>query len=163
MANKKARTLKQDALVESLVPDPANVPGTKLLVGFLGRSTRAGYWRVYLTPMLNSYVELSEEDVVHSQQMADDEINMGTTALWIKKDAELQYTRTEPLTAQAQFLQGAITTGFLEKTGVEGITRARDVLGVHKGPFGSQCVCFTIPGVCATWDAVCSLVWFCSP
>ena len=59
-----AKELKQDSLVEKSVPNPTQVPNVRVLRGFLGQASRPGYWRLYLTPQLNEYVELSENDIV---------------------------------------------------------------------------------------------------
>ena len=63
----KTKRLKQDALVERLIPDPANPEPTTQLSGWLGTGTKEGTWRLYLTPQLDEYVQFSEADVVHSQ------------------------------------------------------------------------------------------------
>src|SRR5207237_6594412 len=95
--------LKQDALVEKLVADPSKTTDVQVLVGFLGRSSEAGNWRLYLTPQLDSYVEFSAEDVIHTQSLATEQSPLGGTMVWLRRDATLQYTLIGTLQAQVAF------------------------------------------------------------
>src|SRR6266481_4209130 len=48
MADKKYKSeLKQDPLVDKSRPDPSDPPSVELC-GFLGKSDKQGYWRLYL-------------------------------------------------------------------------------------------------------------------
>src|ERR1700736_1812143 len=81
--------LRQDELIEKLVPDPATPPDVILLAGLLGRSDRTGYVRLYLTPLLNEYVEISEKDVLHHQKIPPALNPLGGTLVWIRREANL--------------------------------------------------------------------------
>ena len=83
------------------------------MVGFLGKSARAGYWRLYLTQKLNDYIEFHEDDVVHSQSLATERNPLGGTVIWVKRDAKLLRTRTTTVQAQAEFFRGDIMSRFL--------------------------------------------------
>jgi hypothetical protein len=107
------KDLKQDEVIARLVPDPADPPHVIRLAGYLGKSARRGFWRLYLTLELSDYVEVAEDDIVHSQALASQEHPLGGTAVWIRSDATLQHVRTESRQAQAEFLQGDITGAFL--------------------------------------------------
>ncbi len=109
------KSLNEDELVKKLVPDPSQVPSVRCLAGFMGSSTKAGYKRLYLTPELNEYVEFRTEDVVHTQSVATDRNPLGGSVVWLKRDAEIQHTRTESRDVKAEFLQGDITTAFLAR------------------------------------------------
>ncbi len=115
--------LRQDSLIEQMVPDPARLPavGGQTIRGFLGRSSRDGYWRLYQTPQLDDYLEFSEEDVIHTQPLPTDREPLGGTMVWLSADAKVQRTRTTTQSAQADFLQGDIASAFLGSTGVEGL------------------------------------------
>jgi hypothetical protein len=106
----QANDLREDALVEQLIPDPAQEgPGVLVFTGFLGRSTREGYWRLYLSPSLDRYLEVAASDIIHSQSLANEQNPVGGSALWLKSDATLALqTRTNPQQVQAQFLVGQI-------------------------------------------------------
>lgn len=111
--SRDAPRLEPEALIERLIPDASQVPDVQVLVGFLGKSAREGYWRLYLTIILNEYVEFAEEDVVHSRAFECDESRLGGTMVWIRRGANLQHTRSVSREAQADFLQGAITASAL--------------------------------------------------
>ncbi len=89
MANEKKRggrpNLKQDVLVERLRPNPAEPFDAQILTGFLGRSVRDGYWRVYLSSRLDDYVEVAADDILESAPAAADE-PMAGTIVWVRRD-----------------------------------------------------------------------------
>jgi len=100
--------LDQDELVESLVPDPSDVAELKMLFGWLGRSAREGCWRLYLSPELDHYVEVREDDVLHARRLMETESPTGGTILWARRNAPLREIRTGSVQAQASFLAGDI-------------------------------------------------------
>ena len=104
--------LRQHELVDKLVSDPSQQQSLTVLSGFLGQSQRAGYWRLYLTPTMDEYVEIPEEDIVHSQSLEPSQSALSETMVWVRSGASLQYTRTMSHQIQAEFLKGPITTGF---------------------------------------------------
>jgi hypothetical protein len=111
----RSSKLKPDELIEHLVPNASHIPDVRVLGGFLGKSTREGYWRLYLTPSLNEYVEFAEDDVVHSHTFESDESPLGGTVIWLRREANLQHTRSASREAQADFLQGAIAASALRR------------------------------------------------
>jgi hypothetical protein len=93
------QALVPDQLVDSLVPDPSQPPTpTVSLLGLLGRSAKEGYWRLYFSSKLNRYAEFKEEDVLHSVKAPRAQppfLGMEATRVWLKAEAEVEYTRTE--------------------------------------------------------------------
>jgi hypothetical protein len=108
--------LRQDSLVDRLVPDPARHESFTVLTGFLGKSPRDGYWRLYLTPQLDEYLEFRSGDVKHTEQLPPDLAPLGGSRVWIQKDAPLEHTRVTSRQVQAEFLQGSIASRFLPGT-----------------------------------------------
>jgi hypothetical protein len=107
-------SLEQHPLVEALVPDPSQgPPNATVLRGFLGKSTTEGVWRLYPTPALDEFVEIPEADILHSQQLPDDQ----GTVVWVPKGLQLQYIRTQARQIQADMLSGALATAHLAGTG----------------------------------------------
>lgn len=104
--------LRQDELVDRLMPDPSQPQSLTVLSGFLGQSPQEGHWRLYLTLTLDKYVEIPEEDIVHSQSLGPEQSAVGGTIIWVRSTSPLQYTRITSHQIQAEFLQGAITRGF---------------------------------------------------
>lgn len=106
----------EDGLVEKLVADPGQTPKVQTMSGYLGRSDRPGYWRLYLTPRLDEFVECREEDLVHSERLGAGADPLGTTMVWVNQDATLLHTRSTTGRAQADFLSGAITRDLLSSS-----------------------------------------------
>ena len=113
--------LRQDELIEKLVRLPAPPPDVILLGGLVGNSTRPGHLRLYLTPLLNHYIEFLEDDVLYHQPVPPALNPLGGTLLWVRREANLLHTRTASQQVQAQFLQGSITNKFLPKAGIENL------------------------------------------
>jgi len=108
-----SNNLDPDKLIKNLVNDPSKVPNLKMLSGYLGNSNQDKFWRLYLTPELNEFIEIPEEEVVHYKRLEDDQSPLGGTILWVKNDTTLRYTRAESSDVQAKFLEGEITSSFL--------------------------------------------------
>jgi hypothetical protein len=142
------RELKQDALVEKLVPDPAAPPDTIVLVGFLGKSARAGYWRLYLTSELNDYVECREDDIVNTQSLATELTPLAGTMMWIKPGAELLHTRTTSIQAQAQFFRGEIMNRFLAGSRMRALFGSRRIIPFAGGGSDAPWCITPDPTVC---------------
>jgi hypothetical protein len=116
MANKPndpAKQLKQDPLVDQLMPDPGNPQPTIQLIGWLGKGTDEGLWRLYLTPQLDEYVEFSADSVVHTQPLQKEQSALGGSTVWLKAGTALNHTQVVQRQVQADFLSGGITSGFL--------------------------------------------------
>jgi hypothetical protein len=124
MAQKKAKGPRKyvfDALPEDVVSDPAEVPKVRALAGYLGKSNRSGYLRLYITPELFEYLEFREEDVVRTCPFPPEKAPVGGTMVWVRGDATLLHTRTQSFQAQASFLEGDISAQFLSGMGTAGI------------------------------------------
>ena len=106
--------LRPDRLVEKLVPNPNAYEPTISLSGFVGESSQPGTWRLYLSPELSEFVEFTEQDVVNTEPIPEDQSPLGGTTVWLRAATTLRYTRITSQQVQADFLQGAITSGFME-------------------------------------------------
>jgi hypothetical protein len=107
---KRAGALSEDPLVAELVPDPSIPADAVLLAGFLGRSTEAGVWRLYLTPDLSTYVEVAEDDILHHRSL-EGVTPLGGTALWVRAGTQLKHLSTSRREVQAEFLTGPLAAG----------------------------------------------------
>src|SRR5438445_7994483 len=102
--------LDEHALVKALVPDPSQgPPNATVLQGFLGKSPTNGVWRLYLSSALDEYVEIPEEDILHTQELPDGQ----GTLVWVPKSLNLQHVKTQSQQVQAEFLSGSIAAGRL--------------------------------------------------
>ena len=149
--------LSEDPIVRRLVPDPSQPPPPNVaLEGLLGRSIREGYWRLYFSSGLERYAEFKEEDVLHSEKIPQEQLpfaGLQATKVWVRHDAEVEYTRAESRRVQAEFLQGGLAAG------LSGLARSRAQVLLpqmpgYKGP--------SIEG-CPTFGAICSALDLCPP
>jgi hypothetical protein len=110
------KQLKQDRLVEQLVPDPSDHQPTIQLTGWLGKGAKEGSWRLYLTPQLDQYVQFTDKDVVYTQPAQPERSPLGGTLVWLQAGTVLEHTQVVTRQVQADFLSGAITSGFMTGT-----------------------------------------------
>lgn len=129
----------------------AGADGLTTIVGLPGESDDAGWQRVYLSPDLETYVDVAADDVLHTQAVAGEQGGLGATMVWVRKGARLRYTRTVAADAQSAFLQGPVTERFLPGSApAVGPTRgviAREYCQYYTGDTYFWCesryVCFT--------------------
>lgn len=127
--------LSQDDLIRQLVPDPSEVPDTKVFFGFLGASDRDGYCRLYLTTGLSDYLEIPEDDVLLRKPLQTAENPLGGTALWVRAEATVHVSRRASEDAEAKYLTGEISAKFLQGASASGISVAGS--GTGRAPIKS--------------------------
>ena len=98
--------LRQDEIIEDLISDPTALPDVRVLTGYVGRSPREGYWRLYFTLELNSYVEFPGDAVRCSKSLRTDQNPLGGTTVWIDRDAKLQQVRVAQIRPEDEVLEG---------------------------------------------------------
>jgi hypothetical protein len=107
MTDSDPEGLQQHPLVDALLPDPSQPPPeTRRIVGYLGRSTSSGVWRLYTSPTLNRYVEIPETDILYTQQLPGDR----GTAVWVRRGVKLRYVAVQTGQVEADYLSGPIAT-----------------------------------------------------
>jgi len=109
--------LHQDALVDRLRPSPAD-PAPKVLElrGYLGRDAVEGYWRVYLSSDLRSYLRIAESDIVDLQRRDTPGADLDPSRVIVRAEAEVERVTTGLLENQASFLSGEYTAALPEST-----------------------------------------------
>jgi hypothetical protein len=105
--------LKQDRLVDSLVPEPQSHQPSVMLTGFVGKASGDKMWRLYMSAQMDEYVEFPEAALLHSEAVPERDDPLGGTTVWLRPDTPLQHTRVTSRQVQAGFLQGEITAGYL--------------------------------------------------
>jgi hypothetical protein len=100
--------MKQDPVIDRLVPNPAEVPDVRCYYGLVGNSASKDSWRLYLSPNLTNYIEFSKKDVVHYEPLKSEEKPLGGTLVWLKRDAKVRRIQATPQDAQSSFLQGSV-------------------------------------------------------
>lgn len=105
-----SKNLVEEEFIQKLVPDPSQPPDVGLLTGYLGKSSRPGHSRLYLTLELSSYVDIPDADILHTQSLKNDGNLLGGTLVWVNRDADLKSTTTTGREMQADFLRGSIAS-----------------------------------------------------
>jgi|GEM_PF-2271121 len=115
--------IPQNDLVEALVPDAGNVETYQILYGWIGKSTRKGYIRLYADLDMAAYLEFLESDVQLVKSMQTPENPLDGSTVWLSADAKILETgNTDSDMSADAFLMG----GFSDKmAGYE-----RDATGV---------------------------------
>ena len=96
------------SFVSKLVTDPKQPPNTLLLTGFLGASSEEGYRRLYFDPQLADYVEIPNDAILHEQDVPREQSPLGSSYVWVKRDAELIHGPIGPNRLKAKFLEGRL-------------------------------------------------------
>jgi len=136
---------KEDPLVSNLVPNPAEVPETIVLTGFVGHGAQKDRLRVYVDAELSEYLEVSTSDVLYQQEGPIPQSPLKSSLVWVKASAQVRHVRTRAEKIEAEFLQGNITSTLLRGTDSGGI--GVSTVG-EKGPIGS--IFFTAWNLCCT-------------
>jgi hypothetical protein len=77
----------RDPWVSRVVDDPSNPPDAVLLSGYVGDAAEEGRSRIYTDASLSSYVEVSDEDVLHHEPGRGDAVPEGGSLVWVRSDA----------------------------------------------------------------------------
>ncbi|MEE6308199.1 hypothetical protein V1634_15325 [Plantactinospora veratri] len=129
--------LRQDRLVDDLRPAPQEPPPDVVeLHGFLGRDGADGYWRLYLTVGLDSYLRIAEADIVASRQADDDATSLDPSVVVVRASATVEHVHTTSADLHADFLRGPYSTGLgTERSGNDApATRSR----LRRGHFTAE-------------------------
>lgn len=109
---------KPDELAAELAPDPAKLPDLVVLRGYLGKSTQAGFSRLYVDVGFSEFVEVADEDVLARRSLADQD-GLGGTMLWVKRTATVLRAAVCIAQEHAAFLTGAITASASRRSRME--------------------------------------------
>jgi hypothetical protein len=96
---------QEDPIISRLRATPDQTPiGVTSYIGLLGRSSKEGYWLLYLSLDMTQSVEISEADIVHSEQLPAERSpfgSLGGTQVFVKENASLKTSKTVSKTHQA--------------------------------------------------------------
>ncbi len=112
-----------DALAEAVVPDPATIPDSVALAGFVGRSAEDGKVRLYLDAGFRNYYEISSSDILHSQQVPATQSPLGGSVVYVRSSAPLRRVQVST-EIEARFLQGPMSSVGAGAAGVASPTGA---------------------------------------
>lgn len=104
-----AAKIKTDDLVKDLIVDGKKPEDTIMVYGFVGEGTTADTTMLYLDPVLQTSVELKDEDIIHSVSVTRTHTSLGGTILWIKNASSYLYKNKAQSQADAnKFFEGDI-------------------------------------------------------
>lgn len=147
-----APKIEFDALTEKLVPDPLTLPDSVALAGFVGRSAEDGKIRLYVDSTFRSYYEISNSDIIHTEQLPTTQSPLGGSVVYVKGGAPLRLVQVSA-EIEARFLQGPMSNagaGAAGATSLPGVKRA-----FLFGTFHTICHCKTA-AVTSCGDVGCS-------
>lgn len=119
MADQPSHATRRSVFVAKIVGNPANPPKTMLLTGFLGDSSMEAHTRLYFDPSLNTYVEIPDDAILHTEPRAKEESPLGGEYVWVKAEAQLTHSTPAPDNSRAQFFDGPIYQEY-DWTGTDG-------------------------------------------
>jgi hypothetical protein len=97
-----------DEFIGRVVRDPSQPQETLLLQGFLGASSEPDHTRIYSDVTLESYIDVANADIIHSEPLPKEESPMGGSYVWVKKSAEAFPGVAGADRAKVKFLEGPI-------------------------------------------------------
>ena len=121
-----APKIEFDALTEKLVPNPATIPDSVALTGFVGRSAEDGNIRLYVDASFRNYYEISISDILYNQQLPTTQSPLGGSVVYVKGGAPLRRVQVSA-EIEARFLQGPMSNagaGAAGATSLPGVNRA---------------------------------------
>jgi hypothetical protein len=102
---KKTGGPQEDKILSKLRSAPGQAPaGVTSFTGLLGKSSKEGYWLLYLSLDMSRSVEIKETDIVHTEQLPADRSpfgSLGGTQVWVRHDANVTTSQTVSQTHQA--------------------------------------------------------------
>lgn len=98
--------LEESPLVVAHRQQEEQPPTEVHLIGYLARDQVPGYWRVYFTDKLESYVRVPERDIISNNAHSRDEGQLARTVVRVANAADLDQVSVLPRELQAGFLRG---------------------------------------------------------
>jgi hypothetical protein len=108
--------LTEHPLVAASGPPDADETKRVKLIGYLGRDPEPGYWRVYFTPQLATYVRVREQDVLVSGPHPGEEGQLARSVLYVRESGSLEQITPLRRDMQAGFLGGQYVAGMRATT-----------------------------------------------
>jgi hypothetical protein len=83
-----------------------------MLSGYVGASSEPGHTRLYLDPEFRSYVEIPNDAILHTQEIAPEQSILGGSLVWIPRNAQLIHGTAAPARIKATFLEGRLQQAY---------------------------------------------------
>jgi hypothetical protein len=85
--NEPQSKLRFDDFIAAVQPDPANPEPSVMMTGYVGRGAE-GHVRIFPDATLNTWYDVPEGDVIHSQPIAD--AKLGGSHVWVRASAAIK-------------------------------------------------------------------------
>jgi hypothetical protein len=80
------------------------------LVGYAKRLENEGVVRLYPSIEFDQYFDISDNDIVHSEELPHSTIEFGGTRILLKNDAHIKHIKLDISKKQASFLEGKVVS-----------------------------------------------------
>jgi hypothetical protein len=110
MATSAIPKVKFDDFIKKVRPSAAGTDAMVYVQGYVGESPNRGSVRVYLDPSLNSFIDVPQNDIIHSVAAKDDPNGLGGSKLWIKLPPV-----TDNTSVGKDYTQGDLFNDYLQK------------------------------------------------
>jgi len=109
--------IKGDDIVRHLIVDGKKPEDTIMVYGFAGEGSQEDTTILYLDPVLQSSVEIKDEDILHAVSVTRTHTSLGGSILWIKNASSYLNKQTTQSQEEAQqFFQGDIYQEYVNTT-----------------------------------------------
>jgi hypothetical protein len=145
--------------VSRLVSDPANPPQTTLLTGYPGASDEENHTRIYFDPELRDYVDVPDDDVLHTQP-GGGEGPVEPTLIWIRQDSQVLHGQAAGDRQRAGFFEGRVWQDNFAATAEAGAGAAAGAItaGLACRPSAFIACRPSVVAICRTMPAICRVV-----
>lgn len=100
----ESRGIDPDEVIENI--DAST--GSRAVVGFIGKSTRSGFVRLYISPAFNNYFEISRSDILKTRDIDLAVSPLGGTVVYLKCSAKVTQFKMRAFEVEAEYLEGRI-------------------------------------------------------
>lgn len=89
--SKRKSPLKTHDFVAALVKDETKPPKTRIISGYVGKSNKPDYTRIYLDIELRRYVDFSTEEILHAEDFRDAKSRLANVMVWVRETARITH------------------------------------------------------------------------
>lgn len=98
--------MSKNNFVDNIVKDPACIPETKLVKGYIGKSDKDEYIRLYRKLDLLSYIEFRKSDVIHKEELDSTKSAPGKVCVWLDACTKVSKVSVRDNDTPDKFLNG---------------------------------------------------------
>lgn len=142
--------LREHELTKKLVKDGKPIDYLTIK-GYVGKSESADIVRLFLNKEFNEYIEVRKSEILHAEEISNEELEFGGTCIWIGKDVEISKVKIQSKKQQARFMEGEITRSQLRPEFASKVIRGDQ----WNSLFAPICASDLVP---CTWEWYCNVI-----